>query len=180
MRGAETPEKCDLNKVLRLGVLFKKAGTAKWALDSGADPMLRLPGGDGTLLHYAAQTGDHETCLVLLAAGADPLAPERGGNRPPGATPLDFAIKRGGRTAMALITAAPPESLCSGHLLCCPGPQAAASLAGRMPLSALAEAALSGSGRWATLAIEALARREASELRKAAKKPKAAKARGRL
>ena len=155
----------------------RPADQVKRLLEAGADPTRR--GGDGrTPLHHAAKGGDHETCSLLLAHGADPHAAETDDER--GNDPLALALEFGRKTAAALLKACRPESLEKGHLSCCWSRTVATRLAARMGTAELAKAA---SGKWKDVAIEALAKREARELRKEAAKPKtkaAAKARGRL
>ena len=154
-----------------------RTGVAKRLLEAGADPT-RRGGDDRTPLHHAAARGEHEACSLLLAHGADPHAAETDDER--GNDPMALALEFGGKTAMVLLKACRPDSLEKAHLSCCRSRTVAVRLASRMGAAELAKAA--AAFKWRDVAIEALAKREARELRKAAKqaKPKPAASRGRL
>ena len=153
----------------------RPADQVKRLLEAGADPTRR--GGDGkTALHHAAKRGDHEACSLLLEHGADPHA--AGTDEGRGYSPLHLALEVGGKTAATLLKACRPESLGKGHFSCCRSRTVAVRLASRMGADELAKAA--AAFKWKDVAIEELAKREATELRKEARKPKAAAKRGRL
>ncbi len=164
------------------GIKYGNWGTAEVSRHLAEFPDSHEPHKDwGSPLASALSKRDVGICTVLLEAGADPLARRRWGD----ALAYSRSRKIGGVFFSLLLKACDPGRLEAGHLLFCEKPEHAEAIISLLDLAELYKARQADDdfGEWREMIAKAIAKREASALRKAAKRPKAknpAKTRGRL
>ena len=169
------------------GIAYGKWGTAEVSRHLAEFPDSHEPHKDwGSPLVSALTKRDVGICTLLLEAGADPLARRRWGDA------LAYSRKISGVFFSLLLKACDPGRLEAGNLLFCEKQEHAEAIVSLLDLAELYKARQADDdfGEWKEMIVKAIAKREAEELRKeaselckAAKRPKAknpAKNRGRL